>query len=368
MALLNYYKDNKDGIATLIYMSRNWNDFDYYYIKAYFDKNIVVPENILKSNCKIAINFEWEPFNYVVDQIYIDVINKHNIDPKRILLLSENADLLDHISLIAKKHNKELINYEWTNIAEHTIKLQTFNNLTTFIDLQKNKFDIKKIFLSFNRRWRLHRPFFIALCIANKILDQGYVSIGVSDDEQTWDKILPTILEISKNDDVFYTLLSNNYDSIINTPYLYLDTDDLITPRHQLNYDDIKYENTFSLYKQSLISIVSETLFFENQGRFFSEKTFKPISYMHPFIFVGPANSLSLLKTLGYKTFHPFINEEYDSILDPINRLKLIMEELKKLCNKSPEEIISFKKNTYDICKFNHSHLLTRTVYNHKII
>ena len=40
----------------------------------------------------------------------------------------------------------------------------------------QNKHD--KAFLNLNRRWRAHRPMFVALLKANKLLDKGLVSFG----------------------------------------------------------------------------------------------------------------------------------------------------------------------------------------------
>jgi hypothetical protein len=49
------------------------------------------------------------------------------------------------------------------------------------------------------------------------------------------------------------------------------------------------------------------------------------------FIIVGPANTLKFLKTKGFQTFSPFINETYDSINDPIDRMEAILAEIDRL-------------------------------------
>ena len=52
-----------------------------------------------------------------------------------------------------------------------------------------------------------------------------------------------------------------------------------------------------------------------------TEKTFKCILNLQPFIIVGSARSLELLHFLGYKTFSDIINERYDDETNPYKRM-----------------------------------------------
>lgn len=82
--------------------------------------------------------------------------------------------------------------------------------------------------------------------------------------------------------------------------------------------------------ESSCFQIVTES-FFENYV-YLTEKTFKPIAAGQPFILVAHNNTLEKLKHLGYKTFHPFILEEYDKIENPYERMSCIVEEVDRLC------------------------------------
>lgn len=85
------------------------------------------------------------------------------------------------------------------------------------------------------------------------------------------------------------------------------------------------------VYKNSWLSIITESSFFEYEHSVFvSEKTFKPIACMQPFVIVGSKHTLKYLRKLGYKTFSPFIDESYDD-LDDADRIPAIMEELKRI-------------------------------------
>ncbi len=83
-------------------------------------------------------------------------------------------------------------------------------------------------------------------------------------------------------------------------------------------------------FSQSLISVIAETNY-EQGDVFLSEKTYKAIAHAHPFILVGPVNSLQKLRALGFETFAGYINESYDSIVDHNERMNTIIQELKRI-------------------------------------
>lgn len=106
------------------------------------------------------------------------------------------------------------------------------------------------------------------------------------------------------------------------------------------------------VYKDTWISIVTETTYFERENSvFISEKTFKPIACMQPFIIVGTKHTLKYLRKLGYKTFHNFIDETYDD-LDDDERIAAIVKEIiriQKIKNK-----IDWLNSMKDILEHNH--------------
>ena len=115
--------------------------------------------------------------------------------------------------------------------------------------------------------------------------------------------------------------------------------------------DDIKYFN------DSYFSLVTETNYFKNYGQldghFLTEKTFKAISGKHPFILVGRPGLVESLRTLGYKTFSPYINESYDWIEDDEMRLEAIINEVERLCNFTDSQWLDFQTNVQSIVEHN---------------
>jgi hypothetical protein len=214
-----------------------------------------------------------------------------------------------------------------------------------------------KRYLNFNRRWRLHRPALVSLLIAKNLLDKGYVSLGRSDCGTRWNSVFSWIEGRLSQDPELKDLLQSNKDRIINTPDLYLDNTDLMTNKADLTVD------TDSLYAETLVSISSETNFFPEfeTGRFLSEKTWKPMAYRHPFIVVTVPRTLELLRSMGYKTFHPIIDETYDTEEDPVRRLKLIVNEIERISNLSDEEVNHFISSMANITEHNYNRLMNNT-------
>jgi hypothetical protein len=188
------------------------------------------------------------------------------------------------------------------------------------------------------------------------LLDKGFVSLAPSDDGRNWDNMWEWIKDHHKHD-VEFTNLFDKIDDEMPLPPMYLDTDELVNNRAVFE------DTSLSLYENSLISVVNETTFYHgmnlNESRFLSEKIFKPIAVGHPFIFVSVPKALEALRNLGYKTFHPFIDETYDSQFDNEIRMKKILKEIERLCNMSSQEIIDFIRNVKPICE--HNQLLLRS-------
>lgn len=85
------------------------------------------------------------------------------------------------------------------------------------------------------------------------------------------------------------------------------------------------------------LHIVVETLTDPNTI-FFSEKTFRPIYALQPFILVGSKHQLKKLKEMGYKTFSKYWSEEYDRCEHYMDRMAKIQEVLEEISTWSLEK------------------------------
>ena len=104
---------------------------------------------------------------------------------------------------------------------------------------------------------------------------------------------------------------------------------------------------------ESWVSVVSEASFVDSEGTLFlSEKLFKPIACMHPFIILGNKGSLKKLREMGYRTFDGFIDESYDA-LDTFPRFESIIHAIKKI--DAIEDKASWYKSMREILEHNYN-------------
>jgi hypothetical protein len=105
------------------------------------------------------------------------------------------------------------------------------------------------------------------------------------------------------------------------------------------------------------ISVVLETVFDERIH--LTEKTLRPIACGHPFILAAGPGSLALLRRYGFRTFTGYINEYYDDIKDPSQRLAAICQEMKRIQQLPKKEQQKLLKACQDIAVYNRKHFFS---------
>jgi len=100
-------------------------------------------------------------------------------------------------------------------------------------------------------------------------------------------------------------------------------------------------ETYCDFYDSVAIDIVTETVF-DYPGAQITEKTLRPILNKRPFIIVGAAGTLEYLRTKGIKTFGTFIDEDYDTIKDPIKRMQFLCSEITRIAVMPVDKIRDF--------------------------
>jgi hypothetical protein len=102
---------------------------------------------------------------------------------------------------------------------------------------------------------------------------------------------------------------------------------------------DIVFRMPPALYERSLLSLVPETNFVRNGTERFTEKSVKAFAAGHPTILAALPGTLRLLRGVGFATFDPFIDEDYDSISDPEDRLAAVFEEVERIGRLTPPQL-----------------------------
>lgn len=203
-------------------------------------------------------------------------------------------------------------------------------------------------YLFYNGKIRPHRLYAVSELKRKNIFNQGIVSLTAT--THTGESFtIEDCVNIFKSYDIF----SKNLENFVN------DFEPIIV---DLRSDDFLQENinftTIDHYKKTYFSVVSET---NITTRFITEKIYKPIYNLHPFIILGAPRILEYLKLNGFKTFDNFFDESYDQELDNIKRINMVIFEIENFVKKSKrEKQILFEKNI-DKLLYNRNHFIKNT-------
>ena len=190
-----------------------------------------------------------------------------------------------------------------------------------------------------NLRLREHRILNFLHLVNAGLISAGKISMG---DKTQW----PAISNYQLTQ---YKLPTDILDKVGDITPMWIDG---IDPNTSGQYHQYITRILDKLYADTWVSLVVESSFFDYEHSvFISEKTFKPIACMQPFIIVGSKHSLKYLRKLGYKTFNGFIDESYDD-LDDADRFVAITNALKQI-QQIPDKI-SWLIEMREILEHNH--------------
>ena len=90
--------------------------------------------------------------------------------------------------------------------------------------------------------------------------------------------------------------------------------------------------------------------------------------HFHPFIVQGAPFTLAKIKELGFKTFHPHIDESYDEVISPFVRMQKLTREIKRICGMSVDEMHKWYYDQLDIVVHNQNLLYRYGKEKHNLI
>jgi hypothetical protein len=111
-----------------------------------------------------------------------------------------------------------------------------------------------------------------------------------------------------------------------------------------------------SIYTKGAIHIVLETDYRATRLRY-TEKTIKAIYAGKPFVILASPGVLELLKSHGFRTFHPHINETYDAIESFSARIEAIADEVDRLTAVSDDEFSTTMSAVTRVAHYNRNWL-----------
>jgi len=261
--------------------------------------------------------------------------DKLNIFVKDYLKLSLNkvyfstSNYLNHMNFI----NSNILSYDWVYLNEK----KRFNKEYK-LDYNCNK---NYRIISLNRRGNLER-FYYCCYLFNKLNNTNFSFINITNENfKNFKNYKRLNLLNEKEWNNFYKVIPKKLDSL--TPNFYNNNNN--------NNDISKY------LKEAFIQVIFETnsQSLKSNTQQISEKSYMGIRNGQPFILFSTIGGiLEHLRKLGFKTFHPFINETYDNKnLSYEKRYKLLIEETNRICNISEVEMKNMYENMKSIIDHN---------------
>jgi hypothetical protein len=173
-------------------------------------------------------------------------------------------------------------------------------------------------------------------------------------------------------------LIENNLDHVSQTSVMHTNTDNVhfadyefANPKFKLNDPQLLGQipnNNFSStasadysYKDFVstqISVVLETVFDDSRIHL-TEKILKPIACGHPFILAAGPGALQYLRSYGFQTFSPWIDESYDHESDSLTRMEKIIKSMKQIQNLQGQDRKEFFQKIQSIAQFNKKHFFS---------
>jgi hypothetical protein len=310
-------------------------------------------------NFYLHINFSTEGVfeEHLIVYLY-ELLKRYEIPANKVVFTISSVDIEEiHNKICLENNINERINviYWGWSLRTKSLELKRIHNNIEYnfwdhVDntstiVKEDDVDMNRIrphkFLFMNRRLRPQRIILLSL-LGSEFINQNLVSYDMKLFER-------------ENDLSFFSHHLKTSHLAINA---FREFQNIFkSQRKTIDYDDLESVWGFNFenkepYLDTYIHILSETNFYET-GLYLSEKTWKPIGHLQPFIMVNKPGALKELHRLGFKTFTPFINESYDDIQNDTERMEFIYSEIMRLNSLSFEEIHEWYKSIWDILIYN---------------
>ena len=265
------------------------------------------------------------------------------------VVFTQSSSIYDQIILIhSEKNSKDLEQYQkngflcvhywshaviardWYRFAKHDKRL---NKITQFT----HKFLIYCRDWSYRREYRLK---FLEMLVTNKLDKDSLTSVMHTNSDNThyseYEFLNPQFELL--NPETIFQIKNNNCSSTASADYDYRD------------------------FVNTQISVILETVFDDSRIHL-TEKTLRPIACGHPFLLAAGPGSLEYIRSYGFKTFAPWIDESYDLETDSFKRLEKIINSMKQIQKLQGQELENFSQSVKEIADYNKEHFFSKKFF-----
>ena len=206
-------------------------------------------------------------------------------------------------------------------------------------------------FVSFNGRMRPHRFYVVLWLLANGLFDSGKISfLGYT----TKSDMRAHLLKLRYPE---YETSMKSFDDLISRLPITLDVSLEASQKGDAFKTSLPWISQPSeLYDQSWFSIIVDTSFDPKDYLFLTPIAFKSFMNFSPFVYFGNCGALKRMKALGFRTFSPLIDESYDELSDPNTRMEKALNEVRRLCYMTGNQLREMYLELLPILTHNYWH------------
>ena len=304
------------------------------------------PYDRLQQNIRLYESLDQEHWEYMRNNPHVKLIHDTNSETFEIFLINDIVTTLSIHKIAAPQleivvmdeNHKQFLEFQLRKRNVIGVKISVNNYLLTHIAIPINSQNPTKKFSALSRNYRIWRlAIYSELCnrgllnhfdysfhnispyvdnpipetLDTMLVDLKRTEFGeVSDTVLKWLKDCPHNLSLSNDvrqkwsDVTYYTIRNADFHLLIET-----------------HYDQKEYYQQDPVYSRDFAPSS------------ITEKAYKAIACSTPFIAFATPNWLEDLRTLGFKTYAPYINESYDTEVDSKKRLNMIVQEIERICS-----------------------------------
>lgn len=285
-----------------------------------------------------------EYFNYSDVKMWVDTLKKRRVPTSQVYFVVEDENWVEWFNRIMEKFDYRGYNICSLPLLMWVVRPQEKQSITGRFSILSRNY----------QKWRL--DFFLKLLEKDLLKDMTYTFNNLCPYGDNM-PIFPHEELIANAEELGFTINEKILNWIKHVPY---------------TFDNVRITDKFSNVVYDTISSHGINVVVESQcdphyffgghrhidSKTFSvafptEKTFKAIACSRPFIILSSQYFLQEFKQLGFKTFHPYIDESYDNCYNMQDRFNAIVNELDRLRNLSDKEFQDLLEVLQPIADYN---------------
>lgn len=284
------------------------------------------------------------------------------LNPERVVLLNGNLlsksryDLLaDQLGITDRAHVIPYNGCFWLINAHNQATGSNLALVATRAERARSLLGRERLkkFVTFNGKGRPHRTYVILRMIADGHREDGFISLLGHETNESPSEI-QVASQIGRFPDA-ERLLPHIPSFIENLPLT-------IDISRASSRDGSKFKLVLpwaspdpDIYDQTYFSVVLDTSFTDLGTLFHTPIAYKSFMNFSPFIYFGNAGGLRALRDMGFQSFSPFINEEYDTIVDDNERMASAYREFERLVSLDHKELNDGLSSLWSVLEHNYT-------------